>query len=237
MTTQQKNPDMFMSMPHQCSYLPERTATTLFVDPRCALDSKGYGRFIRLGFRRSGDLVYRPHCQGCDACLPVRVPADRFTPNRSQRRVWRRNQDLGVRAHAPEYDQEHFELYRRYQETRHAGGAMDDPDPGKYLSFLASRQVETVFYEFRLADRLLGVAVADHLPDGLSAVYTFFDPEETRRALGVYAVLWQIARVRSLGLSALYLGYLIRECPKMAYKANYRPLEAYLNGHWSVLEP
>lgn len=235
MTRQQKTPEMFLSMPHPCSYLPGRVATSLFVDPRARLDSERYAVFMRQGFRRSGDLVYRPHCRDCDACIPVRVPTARFAPDRGQRRIWRRNQDLTVRARAPVYDQEHFDLYLRYQAQRHPGGGMDDPDPQKYLNFLFSRQVDTVFYEMRLAERLLCVAVVDHLPEGLSAVYTFFDPEETARGLGVYAVLWQIAQAAKLKLPWLYLGYLIRECPKMSYKENYRPLEAYRNGSWVPL--
>lgn len=236
MTSHLKPPEIFLSMPHPCSYLPGRTATSLFLDPRQPLDSRQYAGFMRLGFRRSGDLVYRPHCRDCNACIPVRIPVDRFHPARGQKRVWRRNQDLSVHPCAPAYDQEHFDLYRRYQAKRHAGGGMDDPDAKKYINFLASRQVETLFYEIRRSRQLLGVIVADILPDGLSAVYTFFDPEQGRRALGVYAILWEIEETRRRNLPWLYLGYLIEQCPKMAYKANYRPIEAYLNGHWALLE-
>jgi arginine-tRNA-protein transferase len=226
---------MFLSMPHPCSYLPGRLATSLFVDPRHPLDSHGYAAYMRVGFRRSGNLVYRPHCRECRACIPVRVPVARFRPNRGQRRIWERNRDVCLRPRPPAYDPEHFALYRRYQESRHPGGGMDDSDPQKYTNFLFSQQVDTVLYELRLREKLLGVAVADRLPDGLSAVYTFFDTDEKRRAPGVYALLWEIAHARELGLPWLYLGYLIRECPKMSYKANYRPLEAYLDGRWTTL--
>ncbi len=236
MTREHKTPEMFLSMPHPCSYLPGRVATSLFVDPRAPIDSATYASYMRLGFRRSGDLVYRPHCRDCQACTPVRVPAALFRPNRSQRRILARNSDLKITAQAPAYDPEHFALYLRYQKNRHAGGGMDDPDPQKYTNFLLSRHVHTVFYEMRLRERLLAVAVVDHLPDGLSAVYTFFDPLEKHRGLGIFAVLWQIERARQLRLAYVYLGYLIRECPKMAYKENYRPLEAYLDGRWRLLD-
>jgi arginine-tRNA-protein transferase len=237
MTREFRQPEMFLSMPHPCSYLPGRVATSLFVDPRAPLDGASYGSYMRLGFRRSGDLVYRPHCRDCQACIPVRVPVMRFQPDRGQRRILSRNQDVRVHARAPEYDPEHFALYLRYQKMRHAGGGMDDPDPTKYTNFLLSRHVHTVFYEMRLRARLLGVAVVDHLPDGLSAVYTFFDPGEKRRGLGSFAVLWQIERARQLHLPWLYLGYLIRECAKMSYKENFQPLESYVDGQWRPLSP
>ena len=236
MTSHQKSPEIFLSMPHPCSYLPGRTATSLFLDPRQPLDSRQYAGFMRLGFRRSGDLIYRPHCRHCNACIPVRIPVERFNFDRGQRRLWKRNQDLAVIPCPPLYRQEHFDLYRRYQTARHPGGGMDDPDPRKYISFLGAQHIGTVFYEIRRQEKLLGVAVTDILPDGLSAVYTFFEPDEKRRSLGVYAVLWQVEQARERRLPWLYLGYWIKECQKMAYKANYRPLEVFLNGHWNQLD-
>jgi len=236
MTSHQKSPEIFLSMPHPCSYLPGRTATSLFLDPRHPLDSRQYASFMRLGFRRSGDLIYRPHCRGCNACIPVRIPVDNFHPDRAQRRVWERNQDLSVTPCSPLYSQEHFNLYQRYQTRRHPGGGMDDPDPQKYINFLGSQHIRTVFYEIRRQTTLVGVAVTDILPDGLSAVYTFFDPDEKRRSLGVYAILWQVEQARERRLPWLYLGYWIKECQKMAYKGNYRPLEVFINGHWTQLD-
>jgi len=250
MTVRQKNPSLFMSMPHACSYLPGRTATTLFLDPQHILNTESYGYFVRHGFRRSGNFIYRPHCQRCQACIPVRVDVNGFVPNRSQRRIWKRNQDIAVISCASAFKQEHFDLYLDYQARRHPGGGMDDPSEDKYINFLMNRHVRTSFYELRLPDhsqetsrvrpragKLLGVAIVDILPDGLSAVYTFFDPEESRRALGVFSLLWEIRQARLLGLPWLYLGYLIEESPKMAYKANYRPLQAYQNGQWSLYGP
>jgi len=232
MTIRQNRPDLYLSMPHACSYLAGRQSTILFVDPQRVLEPGEYGEFVRQGFRRSGDLVYRPHCQQCNACVPVRVPVRVFQPNRSQRRVWAKNRDLEVIEKPVRFDSAHFDLYRQYQMRRHPESGMNDADPQKYLGFLASRQVETLFYEMRLGPRILGVAVADLLPDGLSAVYTFFDPDEKIRGLGVYAVLWEIAEARRRGLEYLYLGYWIGESPKMSYKIKYQPLDAYQHGHW-----
>jgi arginine-tRNA-protein transferase len=227
-----KVPQIFRSMPHPCSYLPDRTATMLFLDPSDQLNNDQYGGLVRLGFRRSGDLIYRPHCQACNACIPVRVPAERFRGDRGQRRVWKRNQDLAVIPCPQVYEPEHFDLYQRYQATRHARGELNDPDPKKYATFLCVHGKNTVFYEFRHERKLLAVAVTDILPDGLSAVYTFFDPDEKRRALGVYSVLWQIEEAKARSLQWVYLGYWIEECQKMSYKANYRPLELFINGRW-----
>jgi arginine-tRNA-protein transferase len=235
MTIRQNKPDLYLSMPHPCSYLAGRMSTILFVDPQRLLSEVEYGALVRQGFRRSGDLVYRPHCQGCNACVAVRVPVREFAPTRGQRRVWNRNRDIEVVQKPACFEAAHFDLYRRYQAGRHPDSGMNDADPQKYLGFLASRQVETAFFELRAEDRLLGVAVADVLPDGLSAVYTFYDPDLPERGLGVYAVLWEMAETVRRGLDYLYLGYWIAESPKMSYKTNYRPIEALQDGRWARL--
>jgi len=237
MTIRQNKPDLYLSMPHTCSYLPGRQSTILFVDPQRILEPGEYGHYVRQGFRRSGDLVYRPHCQHCGACVPVRVPVRDFRPNRSQRRIWAKNCDLTVIEKPVRFDSLHFDLYRRYQMKRHPDSGMNDADPQKYLGFLASRQVDTLLYEMRVGRRIMGVAVADLLPDGLSAVYTFFDPDEKARGLGVYSVLWEISEASHRDLDYLYLGYWIGECRKMSYKIKYQPLEAYLHGLWERFDP
>lgn len=236
MTARQKEPALYISMPHACSYLPGRTATTLFANPQQRLGPSLLAHLTQHGFRRSGDFVYRPHCRGCSACVPVRVPVQAFVPNRSQRRTWQRNQDLSVRCCDARFNQEHFDLYLRYQFGRHPGGGMDERDPRRYIQFLTTRHVKTHFYELRLGTRLLAVAVTDVLPDALSAVYTFYEPEESKRALGVFALLYQIGRARELRLPWLYLGYWIEQSRKMSYKRNFRPLEIYRDGMWSLLE-
>ena len=228
----QQNPALYLSLPHPCSYLPKQVATTLFIDPQFPVNSELHGLLARQGFRRSGDLVYRPHCQNCSACVSVRVPVAEFIPSRGQKRTWKKNQDISVSAKAAVFNQEHYDLFLRYQEKRHPGSGMGNPDPERYMRFLVCRTVKTVFYELRKKEALLGVAVVDLLPDGLSAVYTFYDPDLPERGLGVYSILWQIAHTRDLGLSWLYLGYWIKESPKMAYKINYQPLQIYQNGLW-----
>ncbi len=222
-------------MPHPCSYLAGRMSTILFVDPQRILGAGEYGAYVHQGFRRSGDLIYRPHCQGCNACVAVRVPVREFAPTRGQRRVWKRDRDIEVIEKPVQFSPEHFDLYRRYQAGRHPGSGMNDTDPQKYLGFLASRQVESVFFELRAAGRLLGLAVADLLPDGLSAVYTFFEPNLPERGLGVFAVLWEIEETRRRDLDYLYLGYWIEASPKMSYKTRYRPIEGIRHGRWERL--
>lgn len=226
----------YVTPSHPCSYLPGREAVTLFADPLVPVDNHQYTLLSELGFRRSGEHVYRPHCPACRACIPVRVPAANFQPDRSQRRNWRRNADLEVHGAPAEYREEHFELYRRYLSTRHAGGEMDDGDPASYRQFISASWSDTWLYEFRHQGRLLAVAAVDHLENALSAVYTFFDPEASRRrALGVFAVLWQIEHARRRGLRWVYLGYWIEQCRKMAYKDRYRPAECFIGHDWCRL--
>lgn len=224
--------DFYLTPEHECSYLPGKSAQTLFADPAVQIGTDLYSELIKFGFRRSGTHIYRPRCPMCDACIPIRIPVTRFQRSRSQRRNWQRNADLEVLAAPNEYRDEHFRLYRRYMQSRHQGGGMDTPDPKKYSEFLINPYIEGRFYEFRLDGRLLGVAVVDVLKDGLSAVYTYFDPDEASRGLGVYAVLWQIEQARVSGNEHVYLGYWIDECQKMAYKTQYRPLEMFRDGHW-----
>jgi arginine-tRNA-protein transferase len=203
-------PKLYISIPHECSYLPDRMASTLFVDPKALISNPQYSLLARLGFRRSGSMVYRPHCGDCRECVAVRVPVTNFKPNRSQRRVWMRNQDLLISKVAPEHKEEHFALYRKYQQVRHAKGSMDSEDPNQYTNFLFGNTADTEVHELRLdtkngdGQKLLAVAILDKLEDGLSAVYTFFDPSESRRALGVYSVLYEIELAQQLNLPYVY---------------------------------
>ena len=221
---------------HPCSYLPQREAVTLFVDPAAAMDSQTYSALARLGFRRSGEHLYRPHCPRCQACIPVRIPVCDFQPDRGQQRTWRRNRDVNVTPHEMAFNEEHYALYREYLQQRHPGGGMDAGDEDDYLRFVTSPWSDTRLYEFRAGQRLLAVAVVDHLPDALSAVYTFYSPTEARRGLGVQAVLWQVAEAARRGLSWVYLGYWIKESPKMAYKDRYHPLEYFDGQGWRRLD-
>lgn len=229
------NLKVFATHPHECSYLPAEQATTLFVDPAAHVDINLYSQLSELGFRRSGPHLYRPHCAGCDACIPARIPVEPFKPNRQQRRIWQRNQDLRVEDRTELSSDEFYDLYARYIEGRHRDGDMYPPTRQQFDSFLTREWDVTHYYCFYADERLIAVAVVDVIEAGLSAIYTFFDPELTARSLGVYAVLWQIEQARRLGLSSVYLGYWIKQCRKMAYKINYRPVELLISGRWIAL--
>jgi len=219
---------------HECSYLPDRRARTVFVDPRHALTATQYGTLARQGMRRSGSYVYQPNCTACKACKSLRVDAMAFRPNRSQRRCLKRNDDLRIVSRPPVFNERHFRLYLDYLDRRHPGSSMADADPERYMEFLVADWSQTRFNEIRRGDALLGVAVTDYLPDGLSAVYTFFDPDENSRGLGTWAILWQISEARAAGLAHVYLGYWIEESPRMRYKTSFRPCEIHLGGRWQV---
>lgn len=218
---------------HTCSYLDNRLATTLFVDPKATIDQTLYTRLTHLGFRRSGSHYYRPRCNGCNACLSVRVNVQDFQPSRSQSRCLKANRDL-IQATLPvDYSNEHYHLYRRYIESRHQDGDMYPPSLEQYENFLLNAPPDSRLLEYRHPDgELLGVSVTDALEDGLSAIYTFFHPGFAKRSLGVFAVLKQIEMSRQQGLKYLYLGYWIRNCQKMSYKTQYRPLEILLRDQW-----
>ena len=242
MNDQQRGPSaplaslaFYASPPHDCGYLPERSAVTLFADPKAAMDPTIYSALAEQGFRRSGSHVYRPHCPQCQACIAARLPVADFTPNRTQRRTFNpaaAEPPLSTHSIGAEFRAEHFALYQKYIATRHAGGGMDDSNPERYLEFLTCDWAQTEFVEFRQRQRLVAVAVTDVLSHGLSSVYTFFDPELANLSLGRYALLWQIAETRRRGLPWLFLGYWIGHCQKMAYKQEYRPIELLLDGHW-----
>lgn len=223
---------LYATPPHECSYLPNRRAVTLFADPGAPKDGELYARLSAHGFRRSGEYLYRPRCPNCHACVPVRIPVADFRARRRQRRTRERNRDLEVRFQEARFDDEHFQLYRRYLDARHRGGGMDTPTPQSYLDFITSSWSDTRFLEFRLNGRLLAVGVVDCMREALSAVYSFFDPDQPRRSLGRLTVLEEIEQARRLGLRWLYLGYWIAGCRKMDYKDEYQPLEYFIQGRW-----
>jgi len=223
---------LFVTPEHDCNYLVGEKAITLFADPEYPKSPYLQGLLAKQGYRRSGQHLYRPRCSACMACIPIRLPVARFKPNRSQQRCRQLNQDLVVHICEATCNEERFQLYCRYQSARHPGGGMDKSSPEIFSDFLFCHWAKTTLIEFRDRDRLLAVAVCDHLPEALSAVYTFYNPDAGRRSPGVYAVLWLIEYARRKNLKWLYLGYLIRDCRKMAYKANYLPHEQLLDDHW-----
>lgn len=225
----------YATAPYPCSYLPEQQARSQVATPSHLVDTEAYSALVSAGFRRSGSFTYRPYCDSCRACVPVRIPVERFTPNRTQRKTWRRHANLHAIALRPTWSEEHYALYLRYQTQRHPGGGMDEDNREQYRQFLLASSVDTQLIEFRDNDGVLRmVSIIDVLNDGLSSMYTFYDPH-VRGSLGTWNIMWQVAYCRALGLPWLYLGYWIAESPKMAYKAMFRPLEALQDGQWREL--
>ena len=229
---------IFRTGEHPCGYWPDRTANDLVLDPRDPRLPALYPLALDWGFRRSGDILYRPGCQGCRACVAVRVAVAAFAPNRSQRRCLGRNQDIQARIVAPVRTPEHIALYRKYLGARHRGGGMDDHGEHEFDQFLVGSWNEGRFLELRRQDdhRLLAVAVTDMAGDALSAVYTFYDPDEASRGLGTLGVLRQLEWARRDGFAHLYLGYWIAGHPKMDYKKRFQPLEGFDGRGWRRLQ-
>lgn len=227
----------FCTPAHPCSYLEGEQATTLFMDPGVIPGTTLYSQLSRQGFRRSGEYLYRPHCDHCQACIAARVRVADFHLHRRHRRILSRNRDLLVSDEPARYTREVYRLYARYINDRHADGDMYPPSEEQFTAFLISDWAETRFHCFRSPQgKLLAVAVTDQLDDGLSAVYTFFDPEHQARSLGVQAILWQIDAFQQQERPYLYLGYWIRQCQKMSYKSQYQPLEVFRQGRWCELD-
>ena len=225
----------YLTTAYACSYLDERMARSQVATPSHLITGEIYSELIQLGFRRSGAYVYRPLCDRCRACVPVRLVVDEFKPTRIQRRATKRHANLTTHLLPLRFEQEHFDLYRHYQSQRHPGGGMDQDDRQQYRQFLLESGVSTNLVEFRENNVLRMVSVVDVADSGLSAVYTFYDPAVPQASFGTYNVLWQIERCRALGIPYLYLGYWIEHSQKMAYKVNFRPLEGLVDGQWQRL--
>lgn len=236
MDSNSDNLRLFHSAPHPCGYWPDRQARDLVLDPRDPRLPELYPMALQWGFRRSGDIVYRPSCGSCHACTPVRIPVEAFHPDRSQRRCLQHNADIEPHIVMPSCSDEYVALYQRYLSTRHHGGGMDDHGAHEFEQFLIGAWSNSRFLELRQRDthRLLGVAVTDLVPNALSAVYTFYDPDEPHRGLGTFGVLQQIAWAQREGRQHLYLGYWIEGHPKMDYKRRFRPLEHFNGRSWQA---
>ncbi len=223
----------YKTLPHECGYLDNHSATNVVLDPNFEPSSDLYSQLVASGFRRSGEYVYKPQCHSCNSCISLRVPVEEIKLNRNQRRICKRNSDLDVIRMRVEYHPEHFALYRRYTAARHPGGPMEQHSKTEYMGFLRSHRIDTKLFELRLNGELLAVAVTDYLSDSLSAVYTFYDPAHAKRSLGIFAILQQVFEAKSVGKTWLYLGYWIENCDKMRYKTSFLPTEAYIDGSWT----
>jgi arginine-tRNA-protein transferase len=216
--------------------LPGRTERKIVTELSGTEAEALHERLSRAGFRRSHNIAYAPVCPGCQACVPIRVVSEDFTPDRTQRRILRANADLTISEMPARATAEQFTLFQRYQKNRHADGDMAAMGYYDYRAMIEDTPISTGILEFRDArDRLLGACLTDWLADGLSAVYSFFDTDEDKRSLGTFAVLWLIGRARSLGLPYVYLGYWVPESRKMAYKARFKPSEILMSGAWHRL--
>ncbi len=225
----------YLTAPYPCSYLPDLLARSQVATPAFLINAPLYSKLVQYGFRRSGSYIYRPRCDQCNACVQLRVPVNQFTPNRSQQRAWKQHAKLDATLHPLHDKPEYYSLYQRYQKARHPDGGMDNDDRDSYQTFLFHSQVDTLLVEFREQGVLRMVSVIDLLSDGLSSVYTFYEPDLPRTRYGVYNVLWQIELSRKLNLDYVYLGYWIKNSRKMSYKTGYQPAQGLIDGQWQTL--
>jgi len=225
----------FQTQAHSCSYLEDQTASTVFLNPKQHINRALYAQLSEYGFRRSGTHIYKPLCADCKACIPMRIPANLFKPSRSQKRIWKKNQDVRIHTIDSIDTEEHYALYENYINLRHKDGDMYPPNREQFQSFLTLPWHSTCYYEFRVDDRLIATSITDVMDNGISAVYTYYSPEQDKRSLGGFAILYLIEEAKRLNLPSVYLGYWIKKSKKMNYKSTYRPLEIQSGSDWILV--
>ena len=226
----------FLTPRHLCSYLNRADAQTLFYDPRKIISKETYEKLTQIGFRRSGSHLYSPHCSDCNACIPTRVPVKEYQPTKSNKRVLKKNKDLKIVIEEARFSTHFYYLYERYINLKHPDGDMFPPSTDQFKTFLLSPWADSFFISSYLDKKLISVAVTDRQKQGLSAIYTFYDPRELKRSLGTMSILNQIRLCAELDLDYLYLGYWIKANQKMAYKVNFKPIELLLDSQWVKVE-
>jgi arginine-tRNA-protein transferase len=229
--------DFYLTPEHECPYLVNETAQTIFLNPEVHVNDPIYDFLIERGFRRSGEHIYRPQCGDCRACISIRIPVYYFKPNKQQRRCHKKGNQFSVKVIPAQFDLEHYRLFENYIETRHSDGDMYPTSEKQYKEFVLSDSINTQFLDISdpKTGKLIACCVFDQLNSGLSAVYTFFDPIYSNFSPGRLAILQLIELSRHHQLSYVYLGYWITECQKMSYKGEYRPIECFVDDGWITL--
>lgn len=227
----------YVTTPYSCGYITENLAQSLIASPHHLVDANAYSELITQGFRRSGKFTYRPHCEKCQACVPVRIVLNKFTPTRSQKRAYKKHQSLQASVIELQFIPEHLALYQHYQSARHADDLNvkieSENEEEQYRQFLCQSHVESLMVEFKDNEgNVKAVSVVDVVKEGLSAVYTFYDTTDTSDSYGTYTIMWLAAWAKQLSLPYLYLGYWINESPKMAYKEKFNAQQRLIDNEW-----
>ena len=222
----------YVTTGYSCGYLPNKLAQSLIASPQHLINADVYSGLIQQGFRRSGKFAYRPLCENCQECVPVRIILQDFTPSRSQKRAYKQHRNLIATILPVAFYAEHYVLYAAYQKARHTTDVLNKDDAEQYRNFLCQTNVESVLVEFRENKQLKMVSVIDIVHDGISAVYTFYETSDAKASFGTYNVMWQIEWAKTLNVAYLYLGYWIKDSQKMAYKQNFKPLEKLTDDEW-----
>ena len=217
---------------YTCSYIDKMDAQSLVATPYKFINQNIFQDLIGKGFRRSGQYIYKPNCKSCTACIPIRLVAKKFTSSKSQKRIYRKHNHLEVRETPLIFKKEHFDLYLKYQNKRHSFIKNDRDQLSDYNEFLIKSNVKSKIFEFWNGDLLKIISIVDYMSDGISAVYTFFDPDDVKVSYGTYSIIWLINWCKTQQLKYIYLGYWIGDCNKMKYKTNFKPYELYIKGYW-----